>query len=305
MIYTYSSFVNSWGAGPELKKLFQKNTGHDLEFVDVGEAGVILQRVRLEGDSPKADVVLGLDQVQILDSDTQSLFEMLPRLNVNIDQSIEISFVQKEHFVAFNWAPMSFIYRTTEIQNPPQTLEDLVSQGFNSKIVLMDPRTSAPGFIFLNWIVQRMGKEPAIEFLKALKKKVFTVSPSWSSAYGLFKKKQADLVFSYLTSPVYHWIEEKDEIYQPVYLKEKHPVHIEYAGILNTSTQKEKAQAFLDFLLDPDAQKIIMQKNYMLPVTAGVTKGSEFEKLKKVDVFEEKPSLSREEVLNVWKSVKW
>jgi len=303
-IYTYSSFASSWGPGPDLKTLFKNKTGIDVDFVDVGEAGIIVQRVLLEKENPKADIVLGLDQFQLA-STPEDLFLELPKLDAKFDESAPISKIQKGPFVAYNWAPMTFIFRNTDKNILPKKLEDFASDKFKNKIILLDPRTSSPGFIFFNWVVQKYGEEKAKEFFEKLKKNVYTITPSWSAGYGLFKKKQADYVFSYLTSPAYHWIEEKDFSYEPLYLEESLPYHIEYISALKSSKNLESTQEFIKFLVSPEAQEIIMNKNYMLPVTAGVSKNEDFKKLKNVELFESSKEISRDEVLKIWKSISW
>ena len=60
-VYTYESFTAEWGPGPLVEKAFEASCACDLEFVSVADGVALLNRVRLEGASGKADVVLGLD----------------------------------------------------------------------------------------------------------------------------------------------------------------------------------------------------------------------------------------------------
>lgn len=305
VVYTYSSFADAWGAGPELKKLFKVKTGATVSFVDVGEAGIIIQRVMLENKKTTADIVLGLDQFNLSDSKFTSLFSEPPKLEFKVDEAAPAEKIKFGDFVAYCWSPITLIHRSSDKNFTPQKLEDLLSSNFKDKIILLDPRTSAPGYIFFHWLVQTKGEEGAKDFVSKIKKSVYTVTPSWSMGYGLFKNKQADYIFSYLTSPVYHWIEEKNYDYQPLYLEDPLPYHIEYAGILKSTRNQRLAEDFIKFLYDKDAQRIIMDKNYMLPITAGVVDKSEFTKLKKVALLDPSLQISRDAVLNVWKSISW
>ena len=109
---------------------------------------------------------------------------------------------------------------------------------------------------------------------------LLNVSPSWSSAYGMFTQGKANLVFSYFTSAVYHWTKEKDFTYQPLLLENvKYPVQVEYAAVPERCKHCTLANDFVNFLLSEPSQKIIMNKNIMLPVIAGVTQGSGFDQL--------------------------
>lgn len=304
-VYTYSSFASSWGPAPELKRIFKAQTGIEIEFVDAGEAGIIYQRILLDKGQGKADVVLGIDQFQLDREGLADLFFPIENLSIPFDKSAPAEKIIQGPFVAYNWAPMTLIYRKSDKNKLPKKLDDFLSPNFKGKIILLDPRTSSPGYIFFHWIVQKYGELGAKNFIESIKKNIYTVTPSWSAGYGLFKKKQADYVFSYLTSPAYHWIEENDSDYQPVYLEEKIPYHIEYAALLKSSGNRIGANKFLEFILSQEAQEIIMKKNYMLPVRADVPRNKEFKQLKNVELFESEKNLSREQVLNVWKSVTW
>ena len=60
-VYTYDSFVSEWGSGPKLEAAFEKNCNCDLKFIAVEDGVSILNRLRVEGDKAKADVILGID----------------------------------------------------------------------------------------------------------------------------------------------------------------------------------------------------------------------------------------------------
>src|SRR3546814_10117057 len=60
-VYTYDAFTSDWGPGPAIKQAFEKDCGCTLEYVALDSSIGVLSRLRLEGDSNKADVVLGLD----------------------------------------------------------------------------------------------------------------------------------------------------------------------------------------------------------------------------------------------------
>ncbi|MCT7654061.1 thiamine ABC transporter substrate-binding protein [Oceanimonas sp. NS1] len=60
-IYTYSSFASEWGPGPAIESAFEAECGCNLEWVALDDGVSILNRLRLEGENTKADIVLGLD----------------------------------------------------------------------------------------------------------------------------------------------------------------------------------------------------------------------------------------------------
>lgn len=272
-VLTYSSFSNSWGPGPEIASLFEKEFGERVEYRDAGDAGLLLNQMSLL----PADVVLGLDRFAIEQARTEKKWRPLPKLSDEKSQALH----QEPEFVAFDWSPMAFVYRKGEIE-PPRSLDDLLSPRFQGTIALEDPRTSSPGLQFLNWLIAEKGEEAAFVFLEALKPQIHSVSPSWSTAYGMFTEKRAKLVFSYVTSPIYHATQDQDDSYAAALFDSGHPSQIEYAGVPETCVNCAGAEAFVRFLLRPEIQAILMQKNYMLPVVTGIEKGTAFEAIPEV-----------------------
>ncbi len=46
-VLAYSSFVNSWGPGPEIARLFEEKTGVRVVYHDGGDAGLLLKKLEL------------------------------------------------------------------------------------------------------------------------------------------------------------------------------------------------------------------------------------------------------------------
>ena len=82
------------------------------------------------------------------------------------------------------------------------------------KIVLQDPRTSAPGLGFLLWMRKVYGDQAGRCLGASSKPRIVTFTKGWSEAYGLFLKGEADMVMSYTTSPAYHVVAEKKDNYK-------------------------------------------------------------------------------------------
>ena len=73
-VYTYESFTAEWGPARRSKKAFEAECGCDLEFVSVADGVALLNRVKLEGASTKADIVLGLDTNLTAEAKATGLF---------------------------------------------------------------------------------------------------------------------------------------------------------------------------------------------------------------------------------------
>lgn len=271
-ILCYSSFNKAWGPGPELIAKFKHINRVQVQVIEAEDAGLLLQKLKIA----PADLVIGLDQMLLPEARTQSHWVTpsdLPAIDIQPDRE----------FIPFDWAPIALVHRT-KLPTPPTSLNDLLDSKFVKSLALQDPRTSTPGLQFLLWILDDKGVEEGFEYLQKLKPNVHSVSPSWSTAYGLFSKGIATLTLSYVTSPLYHLLEEKDDSVQAAIFPQGHPIQIEYAGIPAGGENRDLAEEFIRFMLSDEAQRVIMRKNYMLPVVGRDAQGTEWEKLPKFQV---------------------
>ena len=64
-IYTYNSFNSDWGPGPIVFKKFEKMCDCTIKIISSGDSGKVLNRVILEKENPRADILLGLNNSEI------------------------------------------------------------------------------------------------------------------------------------------------------------------------------------------------------------------------------------------------
>ena len=275
-IYTYDSFTADWGPGPAVKKAFEETCNCTLKWVAIADGVALLNRLKLEGASTKADVVLGLDTNLVVDAKATQLFD---QAGITVPASKISGHWSDKTFIAYDYAPFAVVWDRQKTKNPPTSLKQLVEGPVDQKIILQDPRTSTPGLGFLIWMKTVYG-DKAAEAWQKLSKRVLTVTPGWSEAYSLFTKGEAPMVLSYVTSPAYHMIAEKTDRYAATKFSEGHYLQIEVAGIIKNSPNKQLARQFLQFMVSPAFQDHIATKNWMFP--AGKTSKplpSEFGKL--------------------------
>ena len=264
-VYTYESFTAEWGPGPQVEKAFEAECSCDLEFVAVADGVALLNRVRLEGASTKADIVLGLDTNLTEDAKATGLFAPaeidLAGVKVPGGWSDDI-------FVPFDYAHFAVVYDTEKLATPPKSLKELVEGDPEEKIVIQDPRTSTPGLGLVLWVKAVYG-DKAPEAWAKLRQRVLTVTPGWSEAYGLFTKGEAPMVLSYTTSPAYHMVAEDTDRYQAAAFLEGHYLQIEVAGVTLNGAKKPLSRQFMAFMTGPGFQDAIPETNWMFP--AGLT----------------------------------
>ncbi|MBZ2168187.1 thiamine ABC transporter substrate binding subunit [Marinobacter sp. F4216] len=261
-IYTYPSFDAEWGPGPAIEKAFEETCQCDLNFIALGSSGDIHQRLRLEGDTTEADLVLGLDTGTMEAARKTGL--LAPHNTDLAPLSLPIEW-QDELFVPYDWGYFAFVYDTEQLSEPPQSMEELVNAPEDLKIIIQDPRTSTPGLGLLLWMRHIYG-EQAPQKWQLLSNKILTTTKSWSDGYfSLFMNGEAPLILSYSTSPAYHMAIDKTDRYQAAKFQEGHYLQVEVAALVAASDQKELAREFLAFMLTPEFQSHIPLKNVMYP----------------------------------------
>lgn len=262
-VYTYDSFAADWGPGPAIKKAFEKKYNCTLKYVTLDDGVSILNRLRLEGDNTKADVVLGLDN---------SLTTAAEKTGLLAPSGVDTSGVtipggwHDKTFVPYDYGYFAFVYNKDKLKNPPKSLKELVEKRNDIKIIYQDPRTSTPGQGLLLWMKAVYGDKAGAAW-QQLAKKTVTVTKGWSEAYSMFLKGESDMVLSYTTSPAYHLIEEHDNKYAAANFSEGDYIQVEVAAKIKNSQHPKLADEFMHFILSKSFQSTIPTGNWMYPVT--------------------------------------
>ncbi len=260
-VYTYDSFASEWGPASKLETLFESQCQCDLKFMPFEDGVTMFNRIRLEGNKTKADVMLGIDNFVMPEAEKSGLF--VEHHVQNSANNLPLVW-QSNTFLPYDFGEYAFIYNKEKVSNPPKSLKELVERQ-DLKVIYQDPRTSTVGRGLLFWVNQVYG-EQAESAWQTLAKHTVTVGKGWSETYGAFLKGESDLVLSYTTSPLYHQWHEQTDKYVAADFAEGHLVQVEVAAITKTSKQPELARQFLRFLQQPEAQKIISYHNVMKPV---------------------------------------
>ena len=108
-VYTYESFTSEWGPGAKVAEAFEKTCGCKVDYVSVADGVELLTRLKLEGASSKADVVLGLDTNLITEAKATGYFA---------PHSLDVSAVKvpggfsDDVFVPFVYSHFAVLYYT-------------------------------------------------------------------------------------------------------------------------------------------------------------------------------------------------
>lgn len=301
-IFAPSSFIKQWGPGPWLKEKFESVCDCKVEYHDATDSISLIQRVKLEPKNKAADLVLGFDQYDLEQAQIGIDWKTI-KIDVNkFDEQIR-PLLSRASFVPYDWGIFAFLAHKNEITNLPKNLDDLLAPELVASLSVQDPRTSTPGMQLLLWLIQAKGEEDAFKFLQKLSPQVKIWGPNWSMAYGMFQKDQVKMTFSYVTSPLASLKEDPQTDVVALQFAEGHPVQYEFLGIPSTCQNCDLAEKFVNLILSAEGQRVIMEKNFMFPVTRSAVKGTLFESVpefKTIDMTVIPNIAERERILKKW-----
>lgn len=261
-VYTHPSFAAEWGPGPAVKQAFEEQCDCALNYTVLESGGDILQRLRLEGSSTSADVVLGLDTATMEAARQTGL--LAPHTLTLNNLALPVDW-QDDTFVPYDWGYFAFVYDTELLPEPPASLEELVNAPDDLKIIIQDPRTSTPGLGLLLWVHAVYGDDAHAKW-QQLSGKVLATTQSWSDGYfSLFMNGEAPMILSYSTSPAYHMAVDNTDRYQAARFEEGHYLQVEVAALVKSSKNQALGREFMEFMLSPAFQRHIPLKNVMYP----------------------------------------
>ena len=156
VVYTYDSFTSEWGPGPKVKTAFEARCNCTLDLVGLEDGVSMLNRLKLEGNNTRADVLLGLDTSLTAEARASGLFDTHGMVLEN--SSLPRPW-QDDLFLPYDYGYFAFVYNRERLANPPLSLRQLVEDEQGPSILVQDPRTSTPGLGLLLWIKKVYGDE--------------------------------------------------------------------------------------------------------------------------------------------------
>lgn len=266
-ILTYSSLGSKGGYLDSVREDFQQKTGCELKVETTLGAAQVLSYLEEPKQRERIDWVMGIDEL---------LFERARNYLYLVSDAEKRNYLDiiapkaKSGFYPLDYGALSLIYRRSDFKGValPQTIADLKKPEFKKKFIVQDPRASSPGLLFF------LFTESSLK-IPELKKQWMTLAPSWDSSYKMFLAKDAPMVWSYLTSLAYHASKGEADQYGYVDFKEGLPIQLEGMALINKVGDPFQSnpcnRKFLDYVLTPDSQSLLVSKQWMMPVLKDVT----------------------------------
>ncbi len=310
---------DSFAVSDEVLAEFTADTGIEVELLQGGDAGTVVNQAILTNGSPQADVLFGIDSTFLTRALEEDLFEVHEAEGIDeipgelrLDPENRVTPVDYGD-VCLNYDKAWFATNGVPV---PDTLDDLVDPAYEDLLVVENPATSSPGLAFLLATVDAFGEDGWAQWWEQLRGNGVQVTDGWEEAYygsfsgGATSEGERPLVVSYASSP------PAEVIYADPPVTEA-PTgviaagcyrQVEGAGILAGTDHPEEAGMLIDFLLSERFQADVPLSMFVHPVRQGIELPAEFVEhaVAPDDVAELEPEViheHRDEWIDTWTDV--
>ncbi len=291
VIYTYGSFMD-WGddgAQAVLERAFapfeeEHGIRIDWRILDA-DANFIVSKLVAERGNPVADVVIGIDNILILQESAKSVLEPYESPMLEYVNETLVELLDPDHYLTpFDFGFITTIYTKDTINtttNPELaylTFEDLATPELSSALVTEDPRFSSPGLSFLLSqiaVYEGILEEDWTTWWEEVADEI-DVEQGWSEAWESWNTNPTKhLLVSYGTDPAYsaHYSgTAPDTAVAPFYYDGKHWawMQVEGMGLVKNGPHPELAKAFIDYCLNETVQQEIALNQWVYPARSDV-----------------------------------
>jgi len=261
-VYMPSNYY-AWIKSLPTTQQFEKENHLTIHFVSFDGSGKILSRLMLEKANPKADVVMGLSQVGVLQANQNGLLAPYsPQNSALITQTMKPYCLP--YAFPFDYGNLAILYDPTKVKNPPKTFQELAQGPYS--FILCDPRTSSTGQDFLLWSIAALGDNwPA--FWKQAKKNIRYIAPSWDVAFAQFELATAPMMVSYASDEAYSYYTYNTTHYKVIILGDGSYQEVEYNALIIKKKPSRLAKEFINLMLSQAVQSTVATNNWMMPAT--------------------------------------
>ncbi len=272
VVATYAPFIDapSTSPGDWLKEEFESRFDAEITYqTPSGELNHYIEQQNA-GQEIEADVYVGLTTDGLVRADENATEQLFERdIDVEGQENVKegLKFDPEGRAIPFDTGYISLVYDSTEME-APETFDGLLEEEYRGDLIAQDPASSETGRAFLLHTIHEYGEDGYLDYWENLQDNDVRVLGSWSDAYASWGEGEAPMVVSYSTDQVFAEGEGEDLAkHQIRFLNDQGYANPEGVGIFTNTDNPSLAREFISFLLEPDVQGEIAQRNVSFPAT--------------------------------------
>jgi len=270
-VMTHDSFAIS----ATVLKEFETAHNVTVAILKSGDAGKMLNTALLNKDTPLADVMYGIDNTLLSRALDTDLFETYnsPAL-ATIPADLKLDSTNRTLPVDYGDVCLNYDKNYFATQTPPLNLNELTKPNYKGLVVMEDPATSSTGLAFMLASWATLGEDGFQTYWQSLRANDLKVVSDWETAYytefsGSSGKGSRPIVVSYASSPpaevVFATTPLNDAPTASITSTGSCFRQIEFVGILKGTTNRDLAEAWVDFMLSKTVQEDLPLNMFVYP----------------------------------------
>ncbi|MGN7453987.1 ABC transporter substrate-binding protein [Paenibacillus pasadenensis] len=287
----------------QLKDQFKKDTGIEIESLNLGSAGEASTRVQAEKDAPKADILVGGSVEFYQPLAEQGLLEKYTSANAS---QIDAKFNDPNgYWQGWYMGVLGIVLNTERFEKElapkgvqePKTWDDLLDESYKRQFITSNPATAGGGYIFVADQLFRLGEQQGWEYLEKLNGNVHHYTQKAGDGINLTATGEFIAGMSWA-----HDIVKTMKQGYPIkaIVPEQTAFEIGGVGIVKGGANVDNAKAFVDWLLTKEAGELNTKLSNRYSVRADVAPPEGMPKIEEISLVEydrEKAAAMKEEVV--------
>ena len=303
-VATYVNFIDAPSVSPGewLKEEFESRYDAELEWATPdNELNHYVERAA-SGAGVDADLYVGLTTEDLVRVDEQlddDLFTERGSVDGFDDVREGLLFDPFDRAVPLDTGYVSLVYDATTTE-APETFDGLLDEEHAGALIAQNPGGSSTGRAFLLHTISRFGDGGVasdgdgeavagedgdadydyLDYWADLQANDVRVLGSWDDAYTAWSEGEAPIVVSYSTDQVFADMEGADlEEHRIRFLNDQAYANPEGMAVFADADEPRLARQFMSFVLEPDVQGEIAQRNVAFPATGTAELPSDYAEL--------------------------
>lgn len=238
---------------------FEKETGIKVEAVRMS-SGEVMGRIKAEKNNPKASVWFGGPADAFVQAKEEGLLEKYVSANA---KQVPAQYKDADgYWTGIYIGYLGFVSNQKLLAEKgvaaPKSWEDLLKPEFKGQVVLANPGSSGTSYTMLATIVQLMGEEKGLAYMKKLHEQIKTYPKSGTAPGRMAGQGEAMVGISFLHDGIKYREEGMKDIVltAPV---EGTGYEIGSVAIIKGGPDQEAAQKFVDWALSKKGEEIGQQ----------------------------------------------
>jgi thiamine transport system substrate-binding protein len=285
VVGTYSAFLDapSISPGEWLKGEFESEFDATLVWQSPpNEINHYIERRNADVVGIDADMYVGLNVDELVRVDEEldeSLFAEAGDVEGLDSVKSGLDFDPDGRAVPYDTGYVCPVYDSTAIE-APETFDGLLDEEYRGDLIAQNPGTSTTGRAFLLHTIHQYGEDGYLDYWADLQDNEVRVLGSWSDAYGAWQEGEAPMVVSFSTDQVFADQEGADLAeHQIRFLDDQGYANPEGMAVFDGASEPELAREFMSFLLRPEIQGEIAERNVQFPATEDAQLAEDYDEL--------------------------